>query len=89
MAHHADAEKRLRQSEKARMRNKSYRTRMRNQIKKLNEIIADGDHAAAATELAATVSVIQGIAQKGVIHGRQADRRVSRLTQAVNALRNG
>lgn len=87
MATHKDAEKRARQSEQARIRNKSYRTRMRNEIKKLNEAIDAGKHAAAEAQLRETVSVIQRVAQKGVIHSRQATRRVSRLAQQVNALR--
>ena len=88
MAHHRDAEKRQRQAEKARQRNQHYTSRMRNQLKKLREVIESGDHAAAQAELNATVSVIQTVAQKGVIHKRQADRRVSRLAQQVNALRS-
>lgn len=88
MAHHRDAEKRMRQAEKARKRNQHYTSRMRNQLKKLREAIDSGDHAAATAELNLTVSVIQTTAQKGVIHKRQADRRVSRLMTQVNALRS-
>lgn len=87
MAHHKDAEKRNRQATKANARNQHYTTRMRNQIKKLREALDKGDFAAAAAQLPETVSVIQHTAQKGIIHSRQADRRVSRLSQQVNALR--
>lgn len=87
MATHKDAEKRARQAEQARLRNKSYRSRMRNEIKKLNDAIEGGNHASAEAQLRETVSVIQRVAQKGVIHSRQATRRVSRLATAVNALR--
>lgn len=87
MAHHRDAKKRILQAEKARVRNQHYTSRMRNQLKKLREVIARGDHAAAQAELNITVSVIQATAQKGVIHKNQADRRVSRLMHQVNALR--
>lgn len=87
MAHHKDAVKRNRQAAKASARNQHYTTRMRNQIKKLREALDKGDYATAAAHLPETVSVIQHTAQKGVIHARQADRRVSRLSQQVNAIR--
>ena len=87
MAHHKDAEKRERQADKANARNKHNRTRMRTQIKALREAIDSGNAEAAQTALSATVSVIQQVAQKGVIHRSQAARRVSRLAQQVNALK--
>ncbi len=83
MAHHKDAEKRQRQAEKARQRNQHFTSRMRNEIKKLREAVASGDKAAAEAQLSETVSVIQRVAQKGVIHKNQADRRVSRLAALV------
>lgn len=84
MAHHQDAVKRQRQAEQARERNKHFRSRMRNEIKKLREAVASGDRAAADAQLRETVSVIQRVAQKGVIHKNQADRRVARLASLVN-----
>ena len=86
MATHKDAIKRSRQSAKRRMRNRHYRTMMRNQIKKLNEAISEGQGDVAQAELPATISLIQRIAQKGIIHPKQAARRVSRLAGKVNGL---
>ena len=86
MAHHKDAIKRQRQNEERRLRNRSYRTRMRNHIKKVRAAVDAGDHAAATTELAAAVQIIDKVAGKGIIHKKNAARRVSRLTRAVNAL---
>lgn len=86
MAHHKDAIKRIGQSAKANARNRNYKSRMRTQIKKLRAAVESGDAAAAQQQLRETVSVIQRVAQKGMIHSRQASRRVARLNKAVKAL---
>ncbi|MCB9778370.1 MAG: 30S ribosomal protein S20 [Alphaproteobacteria bacterium] len=86
MANHKDAIKRNKQNEKRRLRNRHYRTMMRTRIKALRTLLDAGDKDAAAAALPETVSMIQRVAQKGVIHKKQAARRVSRLTQAVNGL---
>ena len=88
MATHKDAIKRHRQSLERRMSNRHYRTMMRTQIKKLGVFVAAGDHDGATKQLPMTVSLIQRVAQKGIIHSNQAARRVSRLTMAVNGLAN-
>ncbi len=87
MAHHKDAIKRIRTSQAARARNRSDRTRMRGQVKVLRDVIDGGDAAAAQTDLNATVSLLQKMAQKGIIHRRNAARKISRLAKAVNALK--
>lgn len=84
MANHKDALKRIRQNEVRRQRNKHYRSMMRTEIKKLNKAIDAGDAAAAQAQLPKAVSLIQRVAQKGIIHRKQAARRVSRLSNAVN-----
>ncbi|NOY28012.1 MAG: 30S ribosomal protein S20 [Oligoflexia bacterium] len=86
MADHKDALKRNRQNEKKRLRNRHYRTIMRNRIKALRLAIANGDQAAAESQLPQAISMIHRVSQKGIIHRRQAARRVSRLANAVNGL---
>lgn len=86
MATHKDALKRIRQNVKRRARNRHYRSMMRNRIKALVEAIESGDVEAAKAKLPETVGMIQRVASKGIIHKRQADRRVSRLTNKVVAL---
>lgn len=85
MANHKDAEKRARQSEVRRARNRTYRTRMRNQLKKIRGMLKGSDAAALQAELSTSVSVIQHLAAKGIIHRNQAARRVKRLAAAVKA----
>ena len=86
MANHKSAIKRMRQNVKRRAHNREYRSTMRTEIKKLQTAIEAGDKDLAATQLPPTVAIIQRVAQKGIIHRKQAARRVSRLSQAVNAL---
>lgn len=88
VANHKDAAKRAVQAAKRRMRNRAYRTRMRNQIASLRNMIDDKvpggkDPEAIQSEFREAVSVIQSLATKGVIHRNQADRRVARLAAAV------
>jgi small subunit ribosomal protein S20 len=92
VATHKDAIKRMRQSAGRRLKNRTYRSRMRNEIKDLYDAIAKGaqgsasDKDAAQEQFKQTVSVIQRVGQKGIIHARQADRRVSRLAKRLKAM---
>ena len=86
MANHKDAVKRNRQNHKRRAQNRQYRSRMRGQIKKVRDAIETGDATGAAAELKSTVGLIHRLASKGILHRRQAGRKISRLQQAVNQL---
>jgi small subunit ribosomal protein S20 len=86
MANIASAIKRDRQNTKRRAHNRHFRSSMRNQIKNLRSAIETGDAAAAKNLLPIAVASIQRVAQKGIIHKKNAARRVSRLSKAVNAL---
>ncbi len=89
VATHKDALKRIRQNAKRRARNRHYRSLMRNRIKGLIQAIESGDVEAAQAKLPEAVGMIQRVASKGIIHKRQASRRVSRLTNKVVALAAG
>ncbi len=86
MAHHASAQKHMRQSLKRRARNRSNTSLLKTQVKKLRAAIAAGDTAEAQKLLPATVGGIDKAAKKGVIHDNAAARHKSRLTRKVNAL---
>ena len=86
MANHKSAIKRARQSEEQRVRNRSRKTRMKNVIRELDEVIAGKSPENAAERLKKAVSVIAKTASKGVVHKNTASRKISRLTRAVNAL---
>jgi small subunit ribosomal protein S20 len=86
MANTKSAEKRHRQSLEQRDRNRAHRSRLRTAIKKLRTAVTSGDAAAAQQLLPETLSVIDKIAQKGVIHDNAAARYKSRLAQKVASL---
>jgi len=86
VANHKDALKRIKQNDKRRIRNRAFRTKMRNQIKALRGAVDSGDVDDAQAKLRTAVSVIQKLASKGVIHPNQAARRVQRLAKAVKGM---
>lgn len=86
MANHKSAIKRIRQNQKRYLRNRYWRSSLRTAVKRVRTAIAGGELETAQTQLRSAVRVIDRVASKGVIHKRQASRRVSRLTIAVNRL---
>ena len=86
MANHKSAEKRVRQTAKRNEINRSNRSRVRTQIKKLRAAVAAGDKAQSGELLAPTVSVIDKMVNKGLIHKNTAARYKSRLTKHVAEL---
>ncbi len=86
MAHHKDAIKRMKQNAKQRLRNRHYRTRMRNQIRRVRDAVEAGNNEEATTQLREAISVIHHVVTKGVIHRNQAARKISRLNKAVQSL---
>ena len=86
MANTKSAEKRNRQNVQLRERNRGHRSRLRTAIKRLRTAVASGDTAQAQEALPATLSVIDKIAQKGIIHPNAAARYKSRLVKRVAAL---
>jgi len=86
LANHKSAIKRAKQGEIRRIRNRSRRTRMKHTIKSLEEALASRNPEQAASRLKEAVSVIDRTASHGVIHKNHASRKISRLTQKVNAL---
>jgi small subunit ribosomal protein S20 len=83
MPNHKSAEKRVRQTERRRVINRSNRTRLRTAMKDLRGALSK-DSKAAAELLPKTVSEIDKAVQKGVLHRNAAARHKSRLTARVN-----
>ena len=86
MANHKSAEKRVRQNEKRNLINRSNRSELRTQIKKVRAAAASADKAATAELLGPTVSLIDKAVNKGVLHKNTAARYKSRLTKHVSEL---
>ncbi len=89
MPHSRSAKKRVRQNEKARMRNKAEKSAMRTQVKKVKKAIEAGDLEQAEKELPAAMKRLDKAARKNVIHPNTAARRKSRLQRDLNRLKQG
>jgi small subunit ribosomal protein S20 len=86
MANTKQAEKRARQAVKQRSQNMSQRSTLRSAIKKVQAAVATGDKAAAQAAFKESVSTIDHIADKQIIHKNKAARHKSRLSAAVKGL---
>jgi small subunit ribosomal protein S20 len=86
MANHKSAEKRVRQTEKRNQINRSNRSKLRTQIKKLRSAVAASDKKQSDELLLPTVSLIDKAVNKGLIHRNTAARYKSRLTKHVSEL---
>ncbi len=87
MPNHKSAIKRMRQNEKRRLRNKAYKTRVKNAIKKVRVFVENKDIENATKSLSEAVSIIQKVAGKNIIHKNNASRKISKLTRLVNGLK--
>ncbi|MDP2830048.1 MAG: 30S ribosomal protein S20 [Sulfuricellaceae bacterium] len=86
MANSAQARKRARQNDKQRMHNASLRSTLRTSIKKVIKAIEAGNKEAAQAVYQASISVIDSIADKNIIHKNKAARHKSRLSSAIKAM---
>jgi small subunit ribosomal protein S20 len=86
MPNHKSAEKRVRQNEKRRNVNRSNRSKLRTQIKKLRSALGTSDAQQSQDLLNPTVSLIDKAVNKGVLHRNTAARYKSRLTAHINNL---
>ena len=85
MANTHSAEKRHRQSLKRNARNTAVKSEVKTAIKKAREAITSGDATKAKDALKAATSLLNRAASKGVLHVRNAQRRVARLSHGVSS----
>lgn len=83
MANHKSAEKRVRQNAKRNEINRSNRSKLRTQIKKLRTAVAHSEKKESTELLNPTISLIDKAVNKGLIHRNTAARHKSRLTKHV------
>jgi len=86
MANHKSALKRIRQNEKRRIHNRTYRNRMRTLVKQARTEIAKGDVDAATEATRKAIKDLDMAASRGTIHKRNAARRKSRLMKQLAAM---
>ena len=85
MASHESALKAHRQSLKNRERNRQYRSRLRNALRDIRSAVDGNNLTAAKTALKQTISLIDKMTTKGVIHRNAAGRYKSRLSSRLSA----
>ena len=83
MANHKNTIKAYRQSLIRRARNRGMRTRLRHTLKTLRAAIDQGKTDEARSALSGTVSLIDKMSAKGVIHDNTAARYKSRLAKRI------
>jgi small subunit ribosomal protein S20 len=86
LATHKSAEKRDRQSKVRRERNIAAKSAIKTKVKAVIAAVESQNKENSAKELKATVPALAKAASKGLIHKKNASRKISRLTRKVNAL---
>lgn len=78
--------KRARIAEVNRLRNKSYKTRLKNAIKHYETALANNDQETAQNNLVKVTSLIDISVSKGILHKNTAARKKSALTRKLNSM---
>lgn len=86
MANTLQAKKRARQAEQHRDHNAAMRSMMRTYVKKVIKAVEENDKAAAQIAYKEAVSVIDRVANKGILHKNNASRQKSRLNNRVRSI---
>ncbi len=81
---HRSAAKRLRQSKKRQIKNRSVKSELKSKIKKFNKLINENKIDEARQILPSLLSICDKAASRGVIHKNKASRHKSRLTKHLN-----
>jgi len=79
------AEKRARQAEVRNARNRAVRSMFKGAVKAVETSVKANDKDASAKALQAAIKTISSAKSKGVLHGNNAARKISRLTRKANA----
>ncbi|HOX00258.1 MAG TPA: 30S ribosomal protein S20 [Deltaproteobacteria bacterium] len=86
MANHASALKRVKQTKKRRLRNKSCKSTINTTVKKVCSSLEEKDADGVKTYYKEAVSRLDSAVSKGILHRRTASRKISRLTRKVSEL---
>ena len=86
MANTSSAKKAARQAIKRTAINKTRRTRMRSELRRVEEAIEAGNKDEAVQALRSAQPVIARSGQLGIVHANAASRKVSRLAKRIKAM---
>lgn len=78
------AKKRLKQNEKKAARNRQIRNQVKNSIKKIIELINQGNMEEAQNKLPETMKIIDSAWAKGVLHKNKASREKAKIMRKIN-----
>ena len=88
MPNTASAKKRMRQDSVRRARNRSTKSALRTQLRKVREAITANNLEQSETEFRTLVKKLDRAAGRNVVHANAAARTKSRLTRAIKALKS-
>lgn len=86
MANHQSALKRIRQSEKRRLRNRQNASQLKTSLKAFQQAVEEGSADLESVQRQ-TISALGRAASKGILHKRAAARKISRISVRVNKLK--
>ncbi len=84
MPHHKSAKKALKQSEKRRLRNKAFKSRVKTETKKFLAYLQAGDFEKAEHQLRVVQSLLHKGVSKGIFHWKKAGNKISKLFEKFN-----
>ncbi len=87
MAHSLSAKKRVRQNETQKMVNRTRRSKVKSEIKKLEELLLAGNQEAAQAQFKVVTKKLDQVSSTSTMHKKTASRKKSRLAKRVNALK--
>jgi small subunit ribosomal protein S20 len=85
MAHTRSALKRIRQTERRRLRNQMVKARVKTLVKRARLSIEAGDLEEARLSVGEAISALDRAAERGILHRNNAARRKSRLMKRYNS----
>ena len=86
MPQHKSAKKRLRQSERRRVVNKSVKSNVATQLKAIDKLIKDKKVEDSMVKLKKVMSVLHKSTQKKIMHLNKASRTISKLQKDISAI---
>ena len=86
MPQHKSAKKRLRQSERRRVVNKSVKSNVATQLKAIDKLIQDKKVEESMAKLNQVMSVLHKSTQKKIMHLNKASRTISKLQKDISAV---
>ena len=86
MPQHKSAKKRLRQSEKKRALNKSFKSNVNTEIKNIEKLITDKKLEESIVKLKTVMSLIHKSAKKKIINLNKASRTIAKMQKNISAI---